>query len=122
MDDMSHGVYSSQPHQQMPYNPEAYGSYATYGQDNHAAAGGYQEATREYQGQKAYNAGGYSGQEFGGSATYGVAVADADHSSSAAGAHPSTLTPALRDQSNVSSNRQENARSVVQDDDVYGGI
>lgn len=122
VDDVSHGVYSSQPQQQMAYNPEAYGSYADYGHDNHAATGGYQEATREYQGQHAYSAGGYSAQEFGGGATYGVAVADPSHGSSAAGAHASTFTPAVRDQSKVINNRQENARSMVQDDDVYGGI
>jgi hypothetical protein len=49
-------------------------------------------------------------------------VADQSQSSSSPGAHPSALTPALRDQSVVTGKRQENARSVVQDDDVYGGI
>ncbi|KAF8628707.1 hypothetical protein AX17_005930 [Amanita inopinata Kibby_2008] len=49
-DDESYsGAYSSQPLPQAPYNPEAYGAYAPYesGQD-------YQEAMRDYQGQRAY--------------------------------------------------------------------
>ncbi|EKM81569.1 hypothetical protein AGABI1DRAFT_83050 [Agaricus bisporus var. burnettii JB137-S8] len=125
MDDMSRGIYSAQPQQQMAYNPEAYGSYATYAQDNHVAAGGYQEATREYQGQNTYGPGGYHGQEFGGDVSYGVAVADPGRTSpptAGTGAYPSALTPALRDQSNATAIRQQNARSVVHDDDVYGGI
>lgn len=125
-DDIAHGVYSSQPQPQMPYNPEAYGSYAVYDQHNGPApaAGGYQEATREYQGQQGYVQGGYQAQEFGGGGqSYGVAVADSGPSASATstpGAHPSASSP--RDPSSLTGNRGPNTRSVVQDDDVYGGI
>lgn len=117
VDDMAHGVYSSQPQPQAPYNPEAYGSYATYG--GGAAGAGYQEATREYQGQH----GGYNqshNDPFNAHTGYGVAVADpGPQAPRAAGAHPTTA----RDPASLSGNRGENARSVaVQDDDVYGGI
>lgn len=57
----AHGAYSSEPHVQQAYNPETYGSYAAY--DNGAGAGGYQDATREYQGQTGYAQDGqYQGQ------------------------------------------------------------
>ncbi|KAG2011973.1 hypothetical protein CC2G_012030 [Coprinopsis cinerea AmutBmut pab1-1] len=63
-DDVSehaHGVYSSQPQMQTAYNPEAYGSYAAY--DNTA---GYQQPTREYQGQQGYTDNtGYGAQGYG---------------------------------------------------------
>jgi len=49
--DQAHGVYSSQPHVQTSYNAETYGSYAAYD------ATGYQNATREYQGQQGYTDG-----------------------------------------------------------------
>lgn len=120
MDDMANGVYSSQPQPQVSYNPEAYGSYANYGG---AATGvGYQEATREYQGQQhdAYAQDGYQNDPFSSHTRYGVAVADPGPttSSGAAGAHPS----AARDAAHLSGKRGANTRSVVQDDDVYGGI
>lgn len=45
----AHGIYSSEPQVQQAYNAEQYGSYAAY--DNGA---GYQDATRQYQGQEGY--------------------------------------------------------------------
>lgn len=54
----AHGVYSSEPMAQQTYNAEAYGSYAAYDAQG-AYNGGYQDATREYQGQEGYAVGGY---------------------------------------------------------------
>lgn len=129
VDDMAHGVYSSQPQPQVPYNPEAYGSYAAYSAPS--AAAGYQEATREYQGpqQGGYAQGGYHdahGTPYGATGNYGVAVADPGPSTTtgATGAHPTALPSAAaqRDPATMNGNRGQNTRSIVNDDDVYGGI
>ena len=61
-DDLSehaHGAYSSEPQVQQSYNAESYGSYAAY--DGNA---GYQDATREYQGQEGYGQEGYAAQGY----------------------------------------------------------
>ena len=106
VDEVAHGIYSSQPQPQVSYNPEVYGSYAAY--NGHST--GYQEVTREYQGQQQDDYNAHSG--------YGVAVADPGPSASS-GAHPSSS----RDQATLTGNRGQNTNSVaVQDDDVYGGI
>jgi len=72
--DVAHGAYSTQPQVQQPYNPEAYGSYAAY-----ESQAGYQEATREYQGQQGYNANDYAyePQQHQGYAGYDYAAASA---------------------------------------------
>lgn len=106
VDEVAHGIYSSQPQPQVSYNPEVYGSYAAY--NGHST--GYQEVTREYQGQQQDDYNAHPG--------YGVAVADPGPSASS-GAHPSNS----RDQATLTGNRGQNTNSVVvQDDDVYGGI
>jgi hypothetical protein len=72
--EVAHGAYSAQPEVQQPYNPEAYGSYAAY-----ESQAGYQEATREYQGQQGYNANNYAyePQQHQGYAEYDYAAASA---------------------------------------------
>lgn len=118
--EIAHGAYSSQPQVQAPYNPEAYGSYAAYA----GAPAGYQEATREYQAhpqQGSYAQGGYHDQQQYGGGHYGVAVADPGPAVvSHAGAH--STSPSPRDPGTMNGTRGPNTRSVVQDDDVYGGI
>ena len=76
VDEVAHGIYSSQPQPQVSYNPEVYGSYAAY--NSHST--GYQEVTREYQGQQQDDYNAHPG--------YGVAVADPGPSASS-GPHPS---------------------------------
>lgn len=90
------GAYSSEPQQQGSYNHEAYGSYAAY---ENTTAAGYQDATREYQGQQGYDdpTQYYQQQHH----EYNDYVVDPVHA------------PA--------SKSHGKARSV-QDDDVYGGI
>lgn len=116
VDDVAHGIYSSQPQPQVSYNPEVYGSYAAY--NGHSPD--YQEATREYQGQQHGSYNSHQNGLFDADPGYGVAVADPGPTSSGVtGAHPS----GSRDQATLTGNRGENTRSVaVQDDDVYGGI
>ena len=84
--EVAHGAYSAQPEVQQPYNPEAYGSYAAY-----ESQAGYQEATREYQGQQGYNANNYAyePQQHQGYAQYDYAAASAyaDGNASASGSH-----------------------------------
>ncbi|TEB33275.1 hypothetical protein FA13DRAFT_197977 [Coprinellus micaceus] len=61
-DDVSehaHGAYSSEPQVQQSYNAESYGSYAAYD-----ASAGYQDATRQYQGQEGYAQDGYAAQGY----------------------------------------------------------
>lgn len=48
-DESINGIYSSQPQLQAPYNPESYGQYAY-------PDAAYQEAMRDYQGQRGYEA------------------------------------------------------------------
>lgn len=84
--EVAHGAYSTQPEVQQPYNPEAYGSYAAY-----ESQAGYQEATREYQGQQGYNANNYvyEPQQHQGYAEYDYAAASAyaDGNAPASGSH-----------------------------------
>lgn len=121
--EVAHGAYSSQPQAQVAYNPEAYGSYAVYDADT-SAAGGYQEATREYQGQSqlGHAQGGYDNQ-YGQYDNY--VVADPGPASHAGPApivrSTSGANPTSRDPAPANTSRAQNARSIV-DDDVYGGI
>jgi hypothetical protein len=98
---------------QTAYNPEAYGSYATY-QDPHA---GYQDAQRQYQGQQGYQ--GYDQNAYYDQQQHGHQQASYDYV--VAGAPP--VPPAGGQAHNESANKRAvNTRSIVNDEDVYGGI
>lgn len=78
------GAYSSQPQAQAPYDSEAYAQYVPYSAAADAA-GGYQEATRGYQGQRGYEA----------AVNYGYAISEPQSPAPApVSAPPPSSTPA----------------------------
>ncbi|TFK39696.1 hypothetical protein BDQ12DRAFT_664932 [Crucibulum laeve] len=111
--EIAHGAYSSQPQMQAAYNPEAYGSYAAY-----EGGAGYQEATREYQGQQGQQQQYYDDhQEY--QHYYDQQQQHQQYNDYVVPGTPAVTAPAG---GAPSSNRAANTRSIVADDDAYGGI
>ncbi|PFH50278.1 hypothetical protein AMATHDRAFT_61329 [Amanita thiersii Skay4041] len=109
-DEAINGAYSSQPQPQASYNPEVYGSYVPYHADP-----GYQEATREYQAQRAYESP---------LATTNYVVPDQGPAAPLPLPGETTTSPTPRPAPTTAhSARAEQTKSAAYtEDDVYGGF